>query len=60
MITALEKGPDVSFVNCGPPYYVGGEIKDRSKLLLLLLHTPESLGSAIAVDVKTGSEGGGH
>ena len=44
----------MSFSKCSLPYYVGVEIKDRSKLLLL--HTLASLGSAIAVDVKTGSE----
>jgi NADPH-dependent 2,4-dienoyl-CoA reductase/sulfur reductase-like enzyme/rhodanese-related sulfurtransferase len=33
-ITVLEKGPAVSFANCGLPYHIGGEIEDRSKLLV--------------------------
>lgn len=37
-ITIFEKGPYVSFANCGLPYYVGETIKDRDDLLL---QTPE-------------------
>lgn len=33
-ITLLEAGPYISFANCGLPYYVGGEIKDRQKLFV--------------------------
>ena len=33
-IVVLERGYDVSFANCGLPYHVGGEIADRSTLLL--------------------------
>ena len=33
-IVLLERGPDVSFANCGLPYYLGGEITDRDKLLV--------------------------
>lgn len=33
-IVLLERGPDVSFANCGLPYYLGGEITDRAKLLV--------------------------
>jgi NADPH-dependent 2,4-dienoyl-CoA reductase/sulfur reductase-like enzyme/rhodanese-related sulfurtransferase len=33
-ITMLEKDAYVSFANCGLPYYVGGEIADRDKLLV--------------------------
>ena len=32
-IVMFERGPDVSFANCGLPYYVGGEIAEREKLL---------------------------
>ena len=39
-ILLLERGPDVSFANCGLPYYVGGEIIERKKLLVT---TPELL-----------------
>ena len=24
----IEAGPDISFANCGLPYYIGGDIKD--------------------------------
>ena len=33
-IVILERGPDLSFANCGLPYYLGGEIQQRSKLLV--------------------------
>jgi len=33
-ILLLDRGPYVSFANCGLPYYVGNVIKDESKLLL--------------------------
>jgi NADPH-dependent 2,4-dienoyl-CoA reductase/sulfur reductase-like enzyme len=29
-IIMLERGPDVSFANCGLPYHIGGEIPDRA------------------------------
>ncbi len=38
-ITILEAGADISFANCGLPYYIGGDIKTRSKLIL---QSPES------------------
>jgi NADPH-dependent 2,4-dienoyl-CoA reductase/sulfur reductase-like enzyme/rhodanese-related sulfurtransferase len=38
-ITILESGPDISFANCGLPYYIGGDIESRSKLIL---QSPES------------------
>ena len=37
-ITVYERGPYISFANCGLPYYIGGEIRDRDKLLIM---TPE-------------------
>src|SRR4051794_39065676 len=33
-ITVIDRGPYVSFANCGLPYYVGDIIKDEAKLLL--------------------------
>jgi NADPH-dependent 2,4-dienoyl-CoA reductase/sulfur reductase-like enzyme/rhodanese-related sulfurtransferase len=33
-IVILERGPDLSFANCGLPYYLGGEIQQRGKLLV--------------------------
>ncbi|MTE23993.1 FAD-dependent oxidoreductase [Microbacterium sp. ZXX196] len=48
-IIVLERGEDVSYANCGLPYYVGGEIADRGALLV---QTPESLRAALALDVR--------
>lgn len=33
-IVLFERGPDVSFANCGLPYYIGGEITERENLLV--------------------------
>ena len=33
-IVVFERGPYVSYANCGLPYFVGGVIPDRSSLLL--------------------------
>ena len=38
-IVVMEKGPFVSFANCGLPYYVSGEIAEREQLLV---QTPEA------------------
>lgn len=51
-IIVFERGPDVSFANCGLPYYVGGEIADRNKLLVT---TAERLNQRFRLDVRTGS-----
>jgi len=48
-IVLFERGPDVSFANCGLPYYLGGEIKERSKLLVT---TPEKLKARFDIDVR--------
>ncbi len=47
-ITMLEAGPDISFANCGLPYYIAGDIKSRSKLIL---QSPESFNEQYAVEV---------
>jgi len=47
-ITMLEAGPDISFANCGLPYYIGGDIKSRSKLIL---QSPESFKEQYGVEV---------
>jgi NADPH-dependent 2,4-dienoyl-CoA reductase/sulfur reductase-like enzyme/rhodanese-related sulfurtransferase len=52
-ILLFEKGPYISFANCGLPYYIGGEIGDRSALLL---QTPESFRARFRVDVRVGHE----
>ena len=52
-IVVLERGEHVSFANCGLPYYVGGEIVDRERLLV---QTPEGLHASLNLDVRTGHE----
>jgi NADPH-dependent 2,4-dienoyl-CoA reductase/sulfur reductase-like enzyme/rhodanese-related sulfurtransferase len=52
-ITVLEKGPYVSFANCGLPYHLGGEIAERSKLLVA---TKELFWNRFRIAVKTGFE----
>ncbi|MEY3898399.1 MAG: hypothetical protein RLZZ214_3921, partial [Verrucomicrobiota bacterium] len=52
-IIMLERGPDVSFANCGLPYHIGGEIPDRADLAI---QTPASLRSALNLDVRTLTE----
>ncbi len=51
-IILFERGPDVSFANCGLPYYVGGEIANREKLLVT---TPQLLQTRFRLDVRTRS-----
>jgi NADPH-dependent 2,4-dienoyl-CoA reductase/sulfur reductase-like enzyme/rhodanese-related sulfurtransferase len=51
-IVLFERGPDVSFANCGMPYYLGEEIKDREKLLVV---SPERLRERYRLDVRTRS-----
>ncbi|MHB1172342.1 MAG: FAD-dependent oxidoreductase [Lacisediminihabitans sp.] len=52
-IVVFERGHYVSFANCGLPYFVGGVIDDRQKLLL---ETPESLASRFRLDVRVDHE----
>ncbi len=54
-ITILEAGEDVSFANCGLPYFIAGDIKSRSKLIL---QSPESFNSqySVKVDILTEAE----
>ena len=49
-ITIIERGPDVSFANCGLPYHIGGEIPTRD---VLAVHTPESLKGLLNLNVRT-------
>jgi len=51
-IILVERGPDVSFANCGLPYFIGGKIADRDKLLVV---TPERLKARFNLDVRTRS-----
>lgn len=52
-IIVFEKGEFISFANCGLPYHIGENIKDRSKLLL---QTPEAMKNRFNIDVRVFSE----
>ena len=52
-ITIFDKGPFVSFANCGLPYYIGETIPDREDLLL---QTPEKFWKRFRVLVKVRHE----
>ena len=52
-IILLEKGKYISYANCGLPYYIGGVIEERGKLLL---QTPESFGQRFRIDVRVENE----
>jgi len=52
-ITLLERGPDVSFANCGLPYFIGGEVRQRDALAV---QTPQTLKALLALDVRTSTE----
>lgn len=52
-ITLLEAGDDVSFANCGLPYYIGGEVANRSDLILA---SPETFREQYDVTVHTSTE----
>lgn len=49
-IILFERGPAVSFANCGLPYYVGNIIPQREKLLVT---TPDRLRERFRLDVRT-------
>jgi len=49
-ITLLEAGADVSFANCGLPYYIGGDIEYRSSLILA---SQETFNEQYRVNVHT-------
>lgn len=48
-IIVFERGPDISYGNCGMPYYIGGVITDRSKLLIA---TAEYMRTRYNLDVR--------
>lgn len=52
-IIMLEKGPYVSFANCGLPYHIGGTIQDRDQLLVI---TPKDLKDLLNVEARINSE----
>ncbi len=52
-IVLIEKGQNISYANCGLPYYIGDVIPDRDQLFL---QTPESFGGRFNVDVRVLNE----
>jgi len=52
-ITLIDRGPYVSFANCGLPYYVGNVIADEKKLLVA---SPALFRDRFEIDVHTGTE----
>jgi NADPH-dependent 2,4-dienoyl-CoA reductase/sulfur reductase-like enzyme/rhodanese-related sulfurtransferase len=52
-ITMIERGPYVSYANCGLPYFVSRDIQKRSKLLL---QTPEGFESRYGVKALVDTE----
>ncbi|WP_270220178.1 FAD-dependent oxidoreductase [Lactococcus lactis] len=52
-IIVFEKGPYVSFANCGLPYYVGGEIAEREKLIV---QSAQALKKRFNLEVRENSK----
>lgn len=52
-ILMVERGPYVSYANCGLPYHIGGVIEKESSLLVADENT---FRSQFAIDVRTGCE----
>lgn len=52
-IVMVERGPDVSFANCGLPYHIGGIIPKRDSLLV---STADRLRERFHLDVRTRTE----
>lgn len=52
-IVIFEKGPYASFANCGLPFYLSGEISERSQLIV---QTAEKLRQRFNLDVRPNHE----
>lgn len=52
-IVMLERGPYISFANCGLPYHIGDVIQDREKLIVV---TPDSLKEMLNIDSRVRHE----
>ena len=52
-IHVFERGPFISFANCGLPYYIAGEIADRAKLIIM---TPEKFWTRSRVHAHVNHE----
>lgn len=52
-IDLFERGPYISFANCGLPYFIAGEITDRNKLIIM---TPEKFWATLRVRAHVNHE----
>ncbi|AYG00100.1 FAD-dependent oxidoreductase [Lactococcus allomyrinae] len=52
-IIVFEKGPHVSFANCGLPYYVGGAIENRDDLIV---QSAQALKARFNLDIRENAE----
>lgn len=52
-IIMVERGEYISFANCGLPYYIGGIIKDRNKLMVT---NPTAMNNRYRIDIRTQTE----
>lgn len=52
-IVMIERGPYVSYANCGLPYHVGGIIADEASLLIA---SPQLFRDQFAIEVRTNTE----
>ncbi|MCL6573760.1 MAG: FAD-dependent oxidoreductase, partial [Bacillus sp. (in: Bacteria)] len=52
-IIMFERGEYISFANCGLPYYIGGTISDRDKLLV---QTVAGMSGKFKLDIRNLSE----
>ncbi len=52
-IVLFEKSEFISYANCGLPYYIGGAIRERDRLVVT---KPELLRDRFSIDVRTQSE----
>ncbi len=52
-IHVFERGPYISFANCGLPYFIAGEIQSREQLVVM---TPERFWERSRVHAHTGHE----
>ena len=48
-VILLERGPSISFANCGLPYHIGGVIAERKRLLV---QTAEGMRRRFRIDVR--------
>ena len=52
-IIIMERGPYISFANCGLPYHIGGSISEREELILQM---PEDMKARFNVEVRIFNE----